>query len=680
MALGLSLPNAPLLKGVGARTSPLLAGEDAGLALNFIAANDDGRTAIKAAGVTTFPALDSFLVSDNTIVPKQVFNQAGERVYVPHNHYFNSSTPADQTRTVILGALYVAKITGPGSCALSGAGSGTVTEGSPVVFIAATTSLVSDVIGTVTTMQLCRGSVATAYIATAGSSKFGVPISWDATLGEYILLCEPTRTNHLLYSETPAPRTVSLAAGTYVHWAEGGTSTVSGGPSGAATPGVPFTFTLASTTSVTFTPDGDVTFFQVESDLIPTSAIATYGAAITRAADNLNFPLSSVAASWAEFSMYCDFVYTAGATSSQRPFWLGDTISQAHLGGFRLDATSLLTNVIAANVLQANFGIGTVAPNVRIEASARFKVNLIAGSLNGAPIGLGGQDNTATMPSVVSGFIGTNLGGPMKIRRVVLVPRTVSSAQLAHWRYAVATDPTPYDALGVAGQSNTNNGYNINPAIDVSDPLVDVINQAGVVSNAAEPLPHFSTVADRVGFALAFARDRYVPNRLASGRKVLLIPCGLTNTGFTDNRWGVGQDLYNATLSLVGLALAKYPNAQLKGIFFQQGEKDAAAAVSQATYEAAQGATLQGFRDELGNAPIVVGGMVPEWVAADAARQPVQDAVASTPSRLSNTGYANPSVPTVIPGRVGDTIHYDAAGQRPGMDGRYWTAYAPLAA
>lgn len=81
------------------------------------------------------------------------------------------------------------------------------------------------------------------------------------------LLIEGQRRNYLHDSANPATQTRSLTAGTYTLWLEGtGTVALSGGPSGTASAGNPVTFTLAVTTSVTFTVSGAVDRFQCETD------------------------------------------------------------------------------------------------------------------------------------------------------------------------------------------------------------------------------------------------------------------------------------------------------------------------------------------------------------------------------------------------------------------------------
>jgi hypothetical protein len=128
---------------------------------------------------------------------------------------------------------------------------------------------------------------------------------------------------------------------------------------------------------------------------------------------------------------------------------------------------------------------------------------------------------------------------------------------------------------------------------------------------------------------------------------------------------------------MVAVALAKYPNSVFKGILWMQGEYDATAGWTQTQYANALDAMVAGFRTDFGNMPIIVGGMAPGWVAADATRQPVQNALIATPNRLSNSGYANPSSPTDISLDIASTVHYSATDQRI-FGGRFWTAYSSL--
>jgi len=114
------------------------------------------------------------------------------------------------------------------------------------------------------------------------------------------LLMEPAATNQLLNSTAPATQTTgSLGTGDYVCWMEGsdsvavtaGTATITGG--GTATDGTPDLFTVTGAGTVTVTVTGSPDRFQLEAGSVPTSFIETAGAAATRVADTLSYPLTT---------------------------------------------------------------------------------------------------------------------------------------------------------------------------------------------------------------------------------------------------------------------------------------------------------------------------------------------------------------------------------------------------
>ena len=101
------------------------------------------------------------------------------------------------------------------------------------------------------------------------------------------LLCEGARTNLLHDSFNPATQTRTLSAGTYTLSVRGsGSCALSGGPAGTALQAAPVTFTLAGSTSVTFTVSGVLAAFQCEAGQNATSPIETpVGGTASRSAD-----------------------------------------------------------------------------------------------------------------------------------------------------------------------------------------------------------------------------------------------------------------------------------------------------------------------------------------------------------------------------------------------------------
>lgn len=85
------------------------------------------------------------------------------------NLFLNSTAPATQIITVVSGIDYCVSVTGTGNIVLSGAGTGTVTDGSYVTFTASTTSLTCTVTG-LDTVQVETGKFQTSYIKTEATT------------------------------------------------------------------------------------------------------------------------------------------------------------------------------------------------------------------------------------------------------------------------------------------------------------------------------------------------------------------------------------------------------------------------------------------------------------------------------------------------------------------------------
>jgi len=159
--------------------------------------------------------------------------------------------------------------------------------------------------------------------------------------------------------------------------------------------------------------------------------------------------------------------------------------------------------------------------------------------------------------------------------------------------------------------------------------------------------------------------------------RLLIVPCGYGGTGFIDNRWNEGDDLYEDAVSKVNYLLKSLPGSNLKVILWHQGEDD----VDNPGYKDMLDSFINDFRQDLNNpeVPFILGGMVPYWVNIDSTRINQQEIIANTPERIFKTGYADPSVPYIIEKEDNefDMIHYDAKGQRE-LGRRYFDAYLKL--
>jgi hypothetical protein len=193
----------------------------------------------------------------------------------------------------------------------SAGAAGVATGGSPLTYTATTTTSTFTKAGTVTQIQMNRGAVATAYLATTAAIRNGVAVDYDpVTHAAKGLLAEPAATNLLLNNTTLSTQSVTVSATAYtLSFLGTGTVTLSGvstaGPlvgTGAANR-VSLTFTPTAG-SLTLTVTGTVSNAQLEAGTSPSSIIPTAGASVTRAADNVSFSLSAIPALGSAYSLY----------------------------------------------------------------------------------------------------------------------------------------------------------------------------------------------------------------------------------------------------------------------------------------------------------------------------------------------------------------------------------------
>ena len=242
-------------------------------------------------------------------------------------------------------------------------------------------------------------------------------------------------------------------------------------------------------------------------------------------------------------------------------------------------------------------------------------------------------------------------------------------------------NPPGYDVLVLVGQSNgffgtTITGVDIYPS-EVYQ-LGNWIDNDGDVVAAVEPLDQAQDIrtANASGPMRTFV-DNYIANvSIPSNRNLLIIANCLSGSGFDDNRWNKGDDLYEETVQRVLDAQALSGTTRVKGIFMQMGERDTSG--TDAEWEARSLQFALDFKNDIGspysNVPIVVGGMLPSWVLGSQARIDVDTRMKLTDTYIEYSEHASADLPTEITGDIGDGLHYDVVSQRE-LGNRYWTAF-----
>jgi hypothetical protein len=188
----------------------LLTGEADGFAIDATTA-DGGTVAVIDTGTPANDLSNVILDASNLAQagtsPKMVHHLSSPYVrWSAHNMFLNSGTPATQNVTLVVGFVYTVTVTGAGGGDITGSAgaSGTATTGSPATFTATTTTGTFTLTGSLDTIQLNRGTVATPYVATTGTIRIGIPQSYDAAAAQYGVLVEPAATNVCLQSEAMA--------------------------------------------------------------------------------------------------------------------------------------------------------------------------------------------------------------------------------------------------------------------------------------------------------------------------------------------------------------------------------------------------------------------------------------------------------------------------------------------
>lgn len=685
------------------------------------------RMISNTAGVTTFSSPLALIIDEyaTTAFPTRTLNSDGTRSYTVHNLYptnTTSSSAATRNVTTIVGHTYtVYSVTG--TFVLTGAASATTVAATAYTFTASTTNLQMVNAGTATYVQVCFGSVVTAYVV-GGSGAINVmpPVSWHPVQHKYALMIEPGRTNFFLASTVPATQTISLVAGTYTVWCEAatdaaGTITLSGGPTGTATAGTSLaprtgiTFTLGSTTSVVFTKSGTLTHVQVEQGSYATSPILTFTVSVARLVSAPKFPvasmpaaLNSAYAAGSPLTWYFDYTHTGNGVS-EHVFSVGTNaatdltalsmnVNNPTVYVRRLSDTLTQYTPYSETVLVSGSPVTvahTVAAGTRSQITINGQASQHYSSFNGIQTGI---NNTLIRPLTSPGsyiYFGTLIAsnfltGPVYIFRVGVVLGSTPPYEIcSRLNDVTVVSEDPVSALVIIGQSNGagNASGGSGTTTDAGGNFVLQFSQNAVVSAATQPLlnpiPVSGASPDYVGVAVPLARDK-----AASGPNsaVYILPEAVGNSGFGggSSKWGVGFDCHNNALSAMDSFRARFPNVQFLAVIALRSEYDATTAgLTQNAYAAYTDAEILDYRAGFGNQlPFVLGIAQPGYIASNsAAFAPINAAIRDTPNRLSYVGVAD-TVAYPIAANPSDPPHFNLSQVRSDYRDCIWSAFKAI--
>ncbi len=224
---------------------------------------------------------------------------------------------------------------------------------------------------------------------------------------------------------------------------------------------------------------------------------------------------------------------------------------------------------------------------------------------------------------------------------------------------------TGFDVFLLAGQSNMVGwDKNFDPVLDAPDPRILQLgfwnDHRNFVIPAIDPLDHPQR-DNGVGLAMQFSRA-YL-NDLPKGRGILLVPSAFGGTGFYQQRWNPGNDLFEQAVERANAAMATHPSNRFAGILWHQGEDDVRFWGSQpARYAAALDAAIYGFRARIAgaaSAPMILGKFTDSWGLVDttfnaagettAAKANIMQAIDETPSAFRSPPWPRPPVCRLLP-------------------------------
>lgn len=203
------------------------------------------------------------------------------------------------------------------------------------------------------------------------------------------------------------------------------------------------------------------------------------------------------------------------------------------------------------------------------------------------------------------------------------------------------------------------------------DPINPRIYQYGAdtreLNNATEPLDMPGTSGTGIGPALQFSRH-FVAS-LPDEDIVIIIPAAKGSSpliGTINDAWQWGANSNNLSAKAVtqaheaiSAAETLFPEHDIvtSAYLWHQGEKDGDNAVSMSSYRSALSTLIDGFRNEFGNAPFIIGQMVPEGLSVGT-RRAINEAHSRAAIEFNSVGFAL--------GGAGqsDNIHYNGPGQR----------------
>ncbi len=176
-----------------------------------------------------------------------------------------------------------------------------------------------------------------------------------------------------------------------------------------------------------------------------------------------------------------------------------------------------------------------------------------------------------------------------------------------------------FDVVIQAGQSNSEgSGFGDASTPFTPEERIWFLQGDMTLSQAAEKVEGNRVVGN---FSLAFA-ERYIQEgMLAEGRKLMILRAAVGGTGFSDHRWGPGDDLQKRMIDMIAASLGLNGENQVVAMLWHQGETDAYNQVDIRTHYGNLATLVQRTREASGieDLPFLAGDFVEDWKKDNAA-------------------------------------------------------------
>lgn len=214
-----------------------------------------------------------------------------------------------------------------------------------------------------------------------------------------------------------------------------------------------------------------------------------------------------------------------------------------------------------------------------------------------------------------------------------------------------------YDIIIVAGQSNAE-GYGKSDFGYTYKPHKPIYGYNGKNRVTLACDKRYGIGNKAASFALYFA-DEYVRSGcLAAGRSLLLLNTAVGGTGFSDHRWGKGEDLSERLYFLTNKLMKKNPKNNPVAVLWHQGETDVMSEMKPQVYSDNLKVIIETIRriTKKPNLPFISGNMVPSWMAENPFSYQIADATRMLMKTMPCCAYVETDGLNGNPGQ--DHIHF----------------------